>query len=108
MRRAQVVALAAVLLAVAGLGEGIALYTDWLWFEEVGYTGVFLTILLVQAGLVAVAAAGVFAALFLNARLATRRAAPDVLLSGDHAAVAAWRARMMLARTRERRPDLLA
>ncbi len=36
------------------------------------------------------------------------RAAPEVLLSGDHAAVAAWRARMMLARTRERRPDLLA
>lgn len=36
------------------------------------------------------------------------RAAPEVLLSGDHAAVAAWRATMMLARTRERRPDLLA
>ncbi|RRQ26923.1 tRNA (guanosine(37)-N1)-methyltransferase TrmD [Rhodococcus sp. Eu-32] len=33
---------------------------------------------------------------------------PDVLLSGDHAKVAAWRAEQSLQRTRERRPDLLA
>ena len=32
---------------------------------------------------------------------------PDVLLSGDHAQVAAWRRRQALERTRERRPDLL-
>lgn len=32
---------------------------------------------------------------------------PPVLLSGDHAAVAAWRAEQALRRTRERRPDLL-
>ncbi len=32
---------------------------------------------------------------------------PDVLISGDHARVAAWRLEQMLARTRERRPDLL-
>jgi tRNA (guanine37-N1)-methyltransferase len=35
------------------------------------------------------------------------RSAPPVLLSGDHAAVFAWRRRMMLDRTRQRRPDLL-
>ena len=35
------------------------------------------------------------------------RAVPDVLLSGDHAAVARWRREQALARTRERRPDLL-
>ena len=35
-------------------------------------------------------------------------AAPEVLLSGHHARVAAWRRRQRLARTRERRPDLLA
>jgi tRNA (guanine37-N1)-methyltransferase len=33
---------------------------------------------------------------------------PEVLLSGDHGAVAAWRRRQSLQRTRERRPDLLA
>ncbi len=32
---------------------------------------------------------------------------PDVLLSGDHGAVARWRLEQRLARTRERRPDLL-
>ncbi|MEQ8770844.1 MAG: tRNA (guanine(37)-N(1))-methyltransferase [Phycisphaerales bacterium] len=32
---------------------------------------------------------------------------PDVLLSGDHKAVARWRLEQMLHRTRERRPDLL-
>ncbi len=33
---------------------------------------------------------------------------PTVLLSGDHAKVAAWRREQALARTRERRPDLLS
>jgi tRNA (guanine37-N1)-methyltransferase len=31
---------------------------------------------------------------------------PDVLLSGDHARIAAWRREVSLQRTRERRPDL--
>ncbi len=35
------------------------------------------------------------------------REVPPVLLSGDHAAVARWRHEQSLARTRERRPDLL-
>lgn len=33
---------------------------------------------------------------------------PEVLLSGDHARIAAWRREQRLLRTRERRPDLLA
>jgi tRNA (guanine37-N1)-methyltransferase len=33
---------------------------------------------------------------------------PDVLLSGHHAKIAAWRREQRLKRTRERRPDLLA
>src|SRR5262249_30220329 len=33
---------------------------------------------------------------------------PDVLLSGNHAAIRKWRKREALARTLERRPDLLA
>ncbi len=35
------------------------------------------------------------------------RTVPDVLVSGDHEAVRQWRMRMMLDRTRQRRPDLL-
>jgi tRNA (guanine37-N1)-methyltransferase len=35
------------------------------------------------------------------------RAVPDVLLSGDHAAIARWRRDRALERTRGRRPDLL-
>jgi tRNA (guanine37-N1)-methyltransferase len=33
-------------------------------------------------------------------------AVPDVLLSGNHAAIAAWRREQSRARTRARRPDL--
>jgi tRNA (guanine37-N1)-methyltransferase len=33
---------------------------------------------------------------------------PDILLSGHHAQVAAWRRRQALERTRERRPDILS
>jgi tRNA (guanine37-N1)-methyltransferase len=36
------------------------------------------------------------------------RAVPDVLLSGNHAAIAAWRRQAALEVTRRRRPDLLA
>ena len=32
---------------------------------------------------------------------------PDVLLSGDHGAIARWRREQQIERTRERRPDLL-
>jgi len=32
---------------------------------------------------------------------------PDVLLSGDHKRIAQWRREQAVARTRERRPDLL-
>ena len=35
------------------------------------------------------------------------RGVPEVLLSGDHAKIAAWRREQSLKRTRERRPDLL-
>ena len=35
-------------------------------------------------------------------------AVPDILLSGNHAAIARWRRKEALRRTRERRPDLLA
>lgn len=36
-----------------------------------------------------------------------QRAVPDVLLSGNHGAIASWRREQQVHRTRERRPDLL-
>ena len=36
-----------------------------------------------------------------------RRSVPDVLLSGNHAEIRRWRKREAVARTLERRPDLL-
>jgi tRNA (guanine37-N1)-methyltransferase len=41
-------------------------------------------------------------------RLAGGAAVPDVLLSGNHAAIDAWRRQQALALTAERRPDLIA
>ena len=35
------------------------------------------------------------------------RTVPDILLSGNHAAVAAWKRQQSLLRTKQRRPDLL-
>lgn len=44
---------------------------------------------------------------YTRPRVFRGREVPDVLLSGDHAAVESWRHRRALALTRERRPDLL-
>ena len=41
-------------------------------------------------------------------RLASGAAVPDVLLSGNHAAIDTWRRQQSLALTADRRPDLLA
>jgi len=72
------------LIMLSGLGQVVTLYTDWLWFDEVQYARVFLTILLTRAGLFMVAALGFFAVLYVNARVATTRAAPDVLWQLDN------------------------
>lgn len=44
---------------------------------------------------------------FTRPRTWRGRSVPDVLLSGDHGAIAEWRARESRARTQARRPDLL-
>jgi tRNA (guanine37-N1)-methyltransferase len=44
---------------------------------------------------------------FTRPRVFRGEAVPDVLLSGDHAAIAKWRAGEAASRTRERRPDLI-
>jgi tRNA (guanine37-N1)-methyltransferase len=45
--------------------------------------------------------------IYTKPRVWSRRAVPDVLLSGNHAAIADWRRDQRLARTAARRPDLL-
>jgi tRNA (guanine37-N1)-methyltransferase len=45
--------------------------------------------------------------IYTKPRVWNGRAVPDVLLSGNHAAIAAWRHEQRLARTAARRPDLL-
>ncbi len=68
-------------LLLVGLGlvvQLVPLYTDWLWFQEVGYTQVFLTTLSLRGTLFSVMALAVVAVLFANATIAMRTSAPDV------------------------------
>jgi tRNA (guanine37-N1)-methyltransferase len=45
---------------------------------------------------------------YTRPRVFRGRAVPEVLLSGDHAAIAAWRQKAARQRTAERRPDLVS
>ncbi|MBI4589376.1 MAG: UPF0182 family protein, partial [Candidatus Rokubacteria bacterium] len=68
------------ILVVLGLvGQAVPLYTDWLWFQEVGYAPVFLTILTLRGWLVLGVGLGTFVVLYLNLAVAARTARPDVL-----------------------------
>jgi uncharacterized protein len=73
----------ATLLIVIGVAavlalEAVPFYTDWLWFEEVGYVAVFLRIAATRGGILI--AVGVLTFLFLlaNLRAAVRSRPPDV------------------------------
>jgi hypothetical protein len=66
-------------LALGLLGQVIPLYTDWLWFQEVGYTQVFTTTLSLRGTLFGLVALAVALFLWANLTLAARTAAPDVL-----------------------------
>src|SRR5688572_30847076 len=66
-------------LALGVLAQVIPLYTDWLWFGEVGYTQVFLTTLSLRGWLFAAVMIGVLVFLYANLTFAARTAAPDVI-----------------------------
>ncbi|MHB8169088.1 MAG: UPF0182 family membrane protein [Thermoleophilia bacterium] len=66
-----VLALVALCL-VLFFGRGVYLYTEWLWFGEVGYRGVFWTSLLSRLGLGFGAGAIFFAFIYGNVLLARR------------------------------------
>ncbi|KRT73967.1 MAG: hypothetical protein XU13_C0010G0009 [Candidatus Rokubacteria bacterium CSP1-6] len=65
--------------ALALVGQAVPLYTDWLWFQEVGYAGVFVTILSLRGWLFIGVGLGTFLFLYLNLTLAARTARPDAL-----------------------------
>src|SRR5712692_9198709 len=80
MNRSRLVGLLFLALVVVGLlGQVVPLYTDWLWFQEVGYTAVFLKTLSLRGSLFTAVALGVLLFLYVNLSLAARTAPPDVL-----------------------------
>src|SRR5919108_1973836 len=80
MRRPQPLVLLVVAFLVLGaVAQVVPFYTDLLWFQEVGYTGVFWTTLSLQGGLFTAVAVGVLVFLWANLTFAARTAAPDVL-----------------------------
>ena len=66
-------------------GQILALYTDWLWFREVQFTSVFVTVLRTQALLGVVTGAAFFLILYINVLLARRLAPRDALVVADDA-----------------------
>lgn len=70
-----VIVIVAAWVALAVAPRLLGLYTDWLWFQEVGYWSVFWTVLKTKVGLGALLGLGFFVLAFGNAYLA-RRLAP--------------------------------
>ena len=80
MRPSKPILVLIVAFLVLGLAaQTIPLYTDWLWFQEVGYTEVFVKTLTLRGTLFAAVALAVLLFLYANLTLAARTAAPDVL-----------------------------
>ena len=80
MTRTRPVVLLVLALVVLGVvGQVVPLYTDWLWFQEVGYTAVFLSVLGYRGAVFTAVAVAVLLFLWANLTFAARRARPDVL-----------------------------
>src|SRR5207249_10555291 len=80
MRSPQPLAYLVVALVVLSVVlQLVPLYTDWLWFQEVGYPQVFLTTLSLRGSLFGAVALAVALFLWVNLTVAARTAAPDVL-----------------------------
>ena len=70
-------------ILLAGLGQAVPLYTDWLWYGEVGFTQVFTTVLSLRGWLFLGVGGVVFLFMYGNLWVAARTAAPDVLWELD-------------------------
>ena len=66
---------AAIILILVFLAQGVYLYTEWLWFGEVSFTGVFLKSLTTKIWM-GLAAGGIFFAIVYGNILLARRMAP--------------------------------
>jgi uncharacterized protein len=73
-RIAIVVALAAVVLALLSARSVAGFYTDYLWFDSVGFTGVWKGLLWAKVGLVALFIALAFGIVWVNLFIADRLA----------------------------------
>ncbi|MBI2217674.1 MAG: UPF0182 family protein [Candidatus Rokubacteria bacterium] len=79
-----ILALAAVAVLTTA-GRIVGLYTDWLWFREVQFTSVFVTVLLWQVLVGVVTGAAFFLILYGNVTLAWRLPPREVLVAADDA-----------------------
>ncbi len=70
-------------IVLTGLGQAVPLYTDWLWYGEVGFTQVFTTVLSLRGWLFLGVGGVVFLFMYGNLWVAARTAAPDVLWELD-------------------------
>ncbi len=84
MRRIAVLAIVlAAVLVLASAGGLVRLYTDWLWFQEVGFPAVFSTVLKTQVASGLIFGLAFFLVLYANAVLARRLGPRDVLVVVD-------------------------
>ena len=84
MARLGVLVVMVVLFMVVPFGRQVVeLYTDWLWFDEVGFSGVFSTIVWTKVLLGMGAGVVVFLALYLNLLVTRRGHGPLIELAGD-------------------------
>jgi uncharacterized membrane protein (UPF0182 family) len=77
VRRWPALVLGSVGLLVVAL-EAIPFYTDWLWFQEVGYLAVFLRIASTRGALLVAVALAAYLFVSTNLRAAARARPPDV------------------------------
>ncbi|HXH83071.1 MAG TPA: UPF0182 family protein, partial [Candidatus Tectomicrobia bacterium] len=70
--------LTAAFVALAALAQVVPFYTEWLWFDEVGFSSVFWAIVTLRGTLLAAVALGVVVVLYGNLSFAARAAQPDV------------------------------
>ena len=77
-----ILAIAAIAL-LSTVGQILGFYTDWLWFREVQFTSVFVTVLQTQVLLGVVTGAAFFLILYGNVTLARRLAPREALVVAD-------------------------
>src|SRR3989304_3793637 len=75
----------AVLILIIFFGQAISLYTDWLWFQEVGYTQIFTTTLTFKLTLGLVFGGLFFLLIYFNVKLAAHAPRNILFLEQENA-----------------------